>query len=232
MSQEFTVRPFAFMRLTHDAIRAGMAEVAEQLAALEAAPSAEAAAALGGRFDEVRRCIDVHAAIEEKGFFPLLDERFDGAASGAGFLAEHETDLADQRAIGDAVAACREHPGAATVEPLAAAVRGWLERCERHLVHEEEIMMPLTQRVHETVEGRADAVGRLIDTVPAAELEGALMPYVLTRLEATKPFGPLRMFVEAVKISTGPERFAALAPLCRTHLSTDSVAKLEGCGAL
>jgi len=165
-------------------------------------------------------------------FFPLLDRRFENAADKAGLWDEHMNDDAQQATIHATLQELEDYLEPAVTERLVAAVRTWTGYCDAHLMHEEEVLMPLTQEVHHTVEGRAEAVRDLIESVPSDDLNVSLLPYVLHQLDANKPFGPLRMFVESLKVSLPVERFEGLDPLLRLALSDRAVSKLEGCGAL
>ncbi|MCO4747246.1 MAG: hemerythrin domain-containing protein [Proteobacteria bacterium] len=232
MAQGFVVRPFAFMRLTHEGIRAGLAEVGAALETLEAEPNLAHRQSLHDTMEALCRVIHVHADIEEDGFFPLLDSQFANAAGNAGFAKEHVEEDACHDRVRAAIEGLADPTDASARGVLREAVAVWLASCEAHLLHEEEVMMPLTQKVHATQEGRAAAVGKIIASVPEEQVDGTLLPYVLERLEKTKPFGPLRMFVEATRMSMGPDRFARAAPVVRTHLSAEAVGKLESLGSL
>lgn len=225
MPQDFQVRPFAFMRLTHEAIRDGVARCQTLAAQLPGS-----AAELRDVYDQTRTCIEIHASLEERGLFPLLDRLFDQAAERAGFREEHTAEDARHAAILQAFDAL----DAGAPDGVAALTRllgEWSAEVENHLVHEEDIMMPLTQQVADTVEGRAQAVRAIIDT-DRDSVEQQLVPWVAARLEATKPFGPVRMFVEALRAShTGADRARVEAGL-RRGLDADTVARLELVGSL
>lgn len=225
MSQEFEVRPFAFMRLTHDAVRDGVQRCQSLAAELPGA-----ARELRAVYDETRRCIEVHASIEERGFFPLLDRLFDDVALQAGFRDEHAEEEARHRAILSSFEALDAGLDGAGRE-LAWQLSVWEREVETHLVHEEEVMMPLTQRVADTLDGRAEAVRAIIDT-DRANVEAVLVPWVASRLEATKPFGPVRMFVSALQVSHPPEQRLGIEQRLRAALQPATVARLEQVGAL
>ena len=193
----FTPRPFAFMRMTHEALRAGFATLAT-------AAEAGELDTVRDEYARLRRVIEVHAAQEERAFFPLLDRLFDGAVAKAGLRDAHAREEAHQQAFeaalaGDDAAAVRQ------------ALSAWSGSFETHLVDEETVMMPLTQKVAPTLEGRAAAVGDIL-AVDWQALKDDHLPYVTASLAANKPYGPTRMFVSALQIAAG-DRYAELAPI-------------------
>ena len=68
-----TIRPFAIMRLTHDALRVGMADLVESLNVLDS----EGLAPLKAAMEPLRATLDLHRRQEDERFFPVLD-RCDG----------------------------------------------------------------------------------------------------------------------------------------------------------
>ncbi|MCA9557004.1 MAG: hemerythrin domain-containing protein, partial [Myxococcales bacterium] len=179
MSTDFTVRPFAFMRLTHEALRAGFADIR---AAVHEGASVDAVRA---RYVDLARCIAVHAAQEDQMFFPILDARFDGAVRDADLRTAHAREDALQAAFEDALER-------ADRDALRVAVDAWAPSFEAHLADEEAVMMPLTQTVADTPEGRAAVVRRIME-VDWEGMKRDQLGYVTASLAATKPLGPVRM---------------------------------------
>lgn len=211
---EFNVRPFAFMRLTHEALRAGLSTLLRHAGAgdLEA---------VRGEYATLRRVIEIHAAQEEKSFFPLLAGRFPEDFDLSVMLAAHEREEALQEAF----------EGALDADDLAAVQKvlaDWADSFEQHLVDEETVMMPLTQRVAPDLEGRAAAVRDILH-VDWEALKGEHLPYVVASLAANKPYGPVRMFVAALQHAAG-DRFSELAPVVLSSVSDDVGAKLRAHG--
>ncbi len=214
---DFTVRPFAFMRLTHDALRAGFAEVRAAIAA------GSAPAEVRETYGALRRALELHAAQEEQVFFPVLDERCGGAVREAGLRDAHEREEAHQLAFEAALAEGEQRAMAATIE-------AWAPSFEAHLADEEAIMMPLTHKTADTAEGRALVVRRIMETDWEA-LKRDQLGYVVASLSRTKPFGPLRMYVAAVQVAAG-SAYGELEPIVRAALPAEQLQKLTSLGHL
>lgn len=215
MSQ-FNVRPFAFMRLTHEALREG-------ILALQAHADDGDLAAVNDEYVRLRAVIDIHAAQEEGRFFPLLDELFDGAVAKAGLREAHEREESHQAAFEGALAV-------RDVRAVREALAAWAVSFEAHLADEEAVMMPLTQRVAPTLEGRAAAVRTLLE-VDWDGLRTHHLPYVVRTLAATRPFGPTRMFIAALQLAAG-ERYGELAPVVEDALPAALRDQLSALGHL
>lgn len=213
---EFVVRPFAFMRLTHEALRDGFS----QLSAAAAAGDFDRAAS---SFTELLDVIDLHKEHEERVFFPMLDELFDGAVAKAGLRENH----VNEDAIAVRVDVAIEARDLAT---LQQSLTEWAPSFEAHLFEEEEVMMPLTERVAPTLEGRAAAVHEIL-AVDWERLKTIQIPYVVRSLSATKPYGPLRMFVAALQVAAG-EEYGGLEECIRSALPAEKVAMLVEHGHL
>ena len=126
---EFVVRPFAFMRLTHEAIRIERNALVGHAEAHATNPGAETLAAARRSMADLKRAIELHAKQEESGFFPMLDAKFDAAATEAGFFDEHTDEHGRMGILDDALAdsAASTAEGAAK---LLAAVQAWAEANE------------------------------------------------------------------------------------------------------
>eukprot|EP00741_Cyanophora_paradoxa_P020101 tig00021234_g19402.t1 len=191
-------RPFAFMRMTHEAVRAGLKECATAVGKLEGeGEGAEAALGeLRAAYEAVTAAIAVHARTEDGQFFPLLDRLFEGVASSK--LAHlHELEEREQAAVRAALAA----------QPLDAAelkraVAQWLEDHEKHLTIEEEIMMPLTEKIGKDWMERGAEVRKFLTAYPA-DTE-ALLKYAAPRLAGQK----LQLFASAIQGSSSPSEYA------------------------
>jgi hypothetical protein len=213
---DFVIRPFAFMRLTHEALRAGFSAIQVAAAAGDLAAAADANTALS-------RVIELHKRHEEEVFFAMLDEHFDGVVTKAGLRETHEREHALQEAVNAAL-------DAGDLQALNSAIDQWAPAFEAHLAEEEEVMMPLTELIAPTLEGRAAAVHEIM-AVDWAQLAQVHLPYVVRSLSMTKPYGPLRMFVAAVQIAAG-DRFGTLEPVIRDALPAEKVAMLTEHGHL
>ena len=70
-------QPFSIMRLTHDAIRAGLNAVESHSNQISEANIAD----LQTSFQDVKRVIELHAAQEDNKFYPPLTEKEAGVTS-------------------------------------------------------------------------------------------------------------------------------------------------------
>lgn len=210
------VRPFAFMRLTHEALRSGFTALREAAAAGDLTVARSS-------FEALRAVIDLHALQEEEVFFPLLDDKFDGVVRQAGLREAHVREHAHQRAVETALA----RGDAASAH---AAIEGWAGSFETHLQAEEDVMMPLTEKVAPTLEGRAAHVRQILE-VDWRALKSTQLPYVLGELGRTKPYGPLRMYVAALQVSAA-DAWSELEPIVRATLSDTQIAQLTAHGHL
>ena len=213
---EFVVRPFAFMRLTHEALRAGFQSISE---AARDGDLDEARA----RLNRLRGVIALHARQEEEVFFPLLDRLFDGAVDKADLRTAHLREDDHEAAVDAAL-------DAGDVAMVTAALEAWGPDFENHLAEEERVMMPLTQKVADTLEGRAAAVREIM----SLDWDGMIdvqLPYVLESLSTTKPYGPLRMFVAALQVSAS-DRYAEIEPVIRGSVDAGKASMLQEHGHL
>ena len=135
---------FAILRNTHEALRTSLRLQHEALrAGNERGFRAE--------WHAFRRALAVHAAMEDRGLFALLDEVGDGAISAAGLAEEH---LEDEHLVARVDAALAVgSPGL-----LRGAWLVWRDAHLRHLAHEEEIVTPLTMRTASTPRARGRVV--------------------------------------------------------------------------
>jgi hypothetical protein len=129
----------AVMRNYHEVLRNDLCMVLTPLA------EAGDLAAFALAWKAYTRAIAVHAAMEDGvegaggGSAAMLDHYFDGAAGASMFKDEHVQEHAAQQAVTDAIRA-----GAGPVRTAFAAYR---TLAEAHLLHEEDIMMPLVARL-------------------------------------------------------------------------------------
>jgi len=206
------------MRLTHDAIRHGLKELTDKAVAGDVS-GAEAT------FGEIMAILEVHMKMEDLIFFPILNDLFDGVIAKELLGDEH---LEDQKKTGALRKALADKEDVETVKRLAGE---WAKSHEEHLEHEEKVMMPLTEKVAPTLELR----GRAMNAILHADWDGfkshQLGP-VLKRIEASKPFGALKMIIQALQHSTTPAEYTSLIAIIKATLQQDNVSKLDGEGVL
>jgi len=201
----------AVMRNYHEVLRNDLAKVLAPL--VEAGDLARFAPA----WEDYVAAIAVHAAMEDGvegaggGITNMLDLHFDGAVNAAQFRAEHveehELQAAVTRAIPHGVGALRD---------AWAAYRAC---AEAHLLHEEDVMMPLVARLPK--EGKAELFAQWC--VSAGVAHGGFDHLVahgvasLSTYGSTKnsPAGATRVFVQALKAVCTTEQWARYLPVAR-----------------
>ncbi|KQW51934.1 MULTISPECIES: hemerythrin domain-containing protein [unclassified Roseateles] len=207
----------AIMRNYHEVLRNDLAKVLAPLA--ERGDLAGFAPAWGAYVD----AIAVHAAMEDGvdgaggGITAMLDLHFDGAANAALFRAEHveehELQAAVTRALPMGVGALRD------------AFAAYRSCAEAHLLHEEDIMMPLVNRLPR--EGKAALFAQWC--VSAGIAHGGFDHLVahgvasLAAFGSTKnsPVGATRVFVHSLKTVCTPEQWARYGPVARRAAPVD-----------
>lgn len=215
------VRPFAIMRLTHDAIRQGMRDL--QAAAGDLGRDAAALSNAQSTLAELRRCIDLHAKQEDECFFGVLNRLFDDVVARAGIPREHEEDVQDVRKVAEKLAGFGA--GRASAADVRAVLDHWAKAVEAHLVHEEEIMMPLTEKVAPTMPERAAVVHDIL-AVDEAEYRAHQLEYVTRQLSRAEAPGKLRMYVAALKAVATPDEYRDYAPLIARSVTAPARAAL------
>lgn len=193
------IRPFAIMRLTHDALRVGMTELERALDQLET----EGPAPLRGALEPLRATLDLHRRQEDERFFPVLDRIAEGVITAEALQAEHDDDVEDMSAIDEVLADWSP----ARAEELAALVRAWIADMQAHLEHEETIMMPLVGKTADTPQGRVAVVRDIVEVDLDAFLS-VQIPYVVRQLGGSDFAPKLPMFLRALTVVLTEEELA------------------------
>lgn len=201
----------AVMRNYHEVLRNDLAQVLAPLA--EAGDLAGFEAAWNGYV----QAISVHAAMEDGvegaggGITMMLDRYFDGAVNAAMFRAEHADEHELQAAVTRAIA---QGPQA-----LRLAWAAYRDCAEAHLLHEEDIMMPLVARLPK--EGKASLFAEWC--VSAGIAHGGFEAFIahgvasLAAWGSTKnsPAGATRVFVHSLMTVSTPAQWAQFLPVVR-----------------
>lgn len=145
------------------------------------------------------------------GITTMLDLHFDGAVNAALFRAEHDDEHALQAAVTRAIP-----QGTAALRDAWAAYRAC---AEAHLLHEEDVMMPLVARLPK--EGKATLFAEWC--VSAGIAHGGFEAFVahgvasLSAYGSTKntPAGATRVFVHSPKTVCTPAQWALFLPVAR-----------------
>jgi hypothetical protein len=200
----------AVMRNYHEVLRN---DLAKELAPLAAAGDV---AAFAPAWRGYCGAIAVHAAMEDGvegaggGSAAMLDHYFDGAAGAATFKEEHVHEHAMQQAVTDAIPA-----GAGAVRSAFAAYRAM---AETHLLHEEDIMMPLVARLPQP---KAPLFASWCLTAGIAH--GGFEHFVAHGVQSlaahgsakNTPVGATRVFVHALKTLCTPSQWRQYLPVAR-----------------
>ncbi|MBP6903558.1 MAG: hemerythrin domain-containing protein [Burkholderiaceae bacterium] len=198
----------AVMRNYHEVLRNDLACVLAPLAEAGDLP------AFARAWSDYCRAIAVHAAMEDGvdgaggGSAALLDRYFDGAAGAAVFAAEHQGEHALQAAV---TAALDSGPAA-----LQTAFASYRQAALEHLLHEEDVMMPLVARLPAP---RAPLFAQWC--LAAGIAQGDFDHFVahgVRRLSAygsgkNTPAGATRVFVHALQTLCTPAQWARYRPL-------------------
>lgn len=224
----------AVMRNYHEVLRNDLAKVLAPLA--EAGDVARFATA----WKAYTLAIGVHAAMEDGvagaggGSAAMLDHFFDGAAGAAMFKAEHVDEHAMQQAVTDAIP-----DGATAVRQAFVAYR---IAAEAHLLHEEDIMMPLVARLPQP---KAPLFAHWC--LSAGIAHGGFEHFVAHGVKSLSaygsakntPVGATRVFVHALKTVCTPSQWAHYLPVARSAAPAeiwagviDEVPSLETTAAL
>lgn len=201
--------PFAIMRNAHEALRAS---IKLQQHALDAGDEA----AFRAEWITFQRGLAVHMAMEDDAMFGLLDEVGDGAITAAMIPQEHVEDTRLAAAVGATL-------GMSDPQALRSAWSAWKDDHLRHLVHEEEVMMPLTMKTAPTPQGRARvAHERLL--VPCEKLPdfdwyiGWVVRMLSEHGSAEQP-PPVatRVFAWGLQHACSPAQWRRLRPIVERH---------------
>ena len=117
------IRPFAVMRLCHEAIRVLLKRMSEAAAGGDKA-------ACRAAFEEFEALVAIHMKQEDTELFSMLDRVSDGSVTAAGLAHEHEADAKEQEACRDAL----RDDNTADMGPV---IEAFVASHEAHLAHEE-----------------------------------------------------------------------------------------------
>ena len=222
--QQFAVRPFAVMRLTHEAIRAGMKDLKNALEQLSENCSNMDECKIIKIFGDLVRCIIIHAKQEDQAFFPLLNDKFDGVIKTEEIPPKHDNDE-EQRLKLQSIF----ENGCDSKNELSLIINEWIESHEQHLKLEEKVMMPLTKKTAVTIEERGKIVRSIIN-IDRKEFSEYQFEYVLCQLVKTKPFGPVLMYCKATQMSSNTDEYNQVKGKIKEIVGEEMWKKLEDKG--
>ena len=215
---------FALMRSSHESLRAAVKE----MAALASDPSQTGA--LRQKFVEYSRVLLVHGQMEDLNMFPLLDGVSD---SPLGLGAAHAEDDALREAVARALDSDVGGDTASTGEDQQTVIKNTFDKFVTfhldHFVTEEWLMMPLTQKVHATPQGRARAVHVHLVT-PAMERNAQeFIHYIGWCTNKLNQYGStdqsamtaVRVFVRALHSASSASQWAVFKPVVKSNCSEE-----------
>lgn len=212
--------PFAIMRNAHEALRAS---IKLQQRALDAGDEA----AFREEWTTFQRGLAVHMAMEDDAMFGLLDEVGGGAITAAKIPQEHVEDTRLAAAVGAAL-------GTSDPQVLRAAWSAWKGDHLRHLVHEEEVMMPLTMKTAPSPQARARAAHERL-LVPCEKLPDFdwYIGWVVRMLSAhgsaeQPPPVATRVFAWGLQHACSPPQWRRLRPIVERNCTPAIWAELVG----
>jgi hypothetical protein len=203
--------PFAIMRNVHEALRAS---IASQRGLLDAGDLQ----AFAAEWSDFGRGLAVHMAMEDAAVFPLLDELGAGVVTAGKLPDEHLEDVRLATAVDAALAAAQSD--AAEVRTAWSA---WADDHLHHLLHEEEVMMPLTPKTAPTPEGRARVVhDRLLSSGERQPDFDWFVGWVTRTLngygsETMPANAALRGFASGLQAACSPAQWKRLRPVVRSN---------------
>ncbi|PHN06674.1 hemerythrin domain-containing protein [Flavilitoribacter nigricans] len=208
-----TCQPFSIMRLTHEAIRAGL----NRLEALNETLSPATAPQLKSVFGEVKRVIELHADQEDNAFYPPLEAKRPNITHA--FTEEHE---AEHRAFDRLSQQMEALPnGNGDLNEIQTSMRDWIQQHRDHLVHEEEILMEILPKTFTYVE--SVAVVRGILQYDLQEYEQFQLPWVFNRLK-----GPQRkVYLGMLKGCSPKDKFPDFVARVRPYLNPEEIQTFE-----
>lgn len=201
------------MRLTHEAIRAGL----NRLEALNETLSPATAPQLKSVFGEVKRVIELHADQEDNAFYPPLEAKRPNITHA--FTEEHE---AEHRAFDRLSQQMEALPnGNGDLNEIQTSMRDWIQQHRDHLVHEEEILMEILPKTFTYVE--SVAVVRGILQYDLQEYEQFQLPWVFNRLK-----GPQRkVYLGMLKGCSPKDKFPDFVARVRPYLNPEEIQTFE-----
>ncbi len=171
-------------------------------------------------WSQFQRALSVHMQLEENGLFPLLDSVGNSAVSEAGLRDEHTHDLKLQEAVNKAISE-RNHVA------LRQAFEAWREDHLAHLIHEEDIMMPIVPKTGSNCIEHGQVVNQRLLSIGQSEKEfDWALAWILQNLSRAKTTNPppemmVRVFVWGLHYSADDNQWQRWLPVIKTNVSPD-----------
>lgn len=207
-------RPFAVSRNSHEAIRGALKDVQSAVAAGDLTVAKQ-------EWEDFQRALKTHMAMEDNGIFPVMDAVFEDAITKAGFRGEHSKDIEEQEDVSAALAS-------GDIPKITAVFGHFSEDHEKHLKHEEDVMMPLTNKMGTNLaeRGAAANLGLLKPMLEHGDFPFYLN-WVIVKLVKHKPADAVRMFVWALQYSSTEEQYASFLPVIKGAIPAEMWATMD-----
>lgn len=197
------------MRLTHEAIRAGLSQLEELNNNLSPASLPEYKKA----FDDLKRTIELHANQEDHAFYPPLEEKRPNLTDV--FSEEHEAEHRAFELLSSQMEALPERES--NLAEIQQLMGKWISQHRTHLEHEESVLMKVLPVAFTYVE--SVGVVRGILEYDLKEYEDFHLGWVFGRLK-----GPQRKVYLGMLKGCSPEgKFPDFVSKIRSHLSPEEV---------
>jgi iron-sulfur cluster repair protein YtfE (RIC family) len=199
-------RPFVVMRLCHEAIRVHLDELEHLLKERQFAE-------LRLSWAKFERLIRLHMRQEDEVFFPLLDKEFEQAVEEANLRHEHDEDNAQREKLRGLIQAAadseKKKGGRHDASELEASLSEFVKHHQGHLEHEEDVMMPKTQKLGDLAK-RCAIVNSLI-SLDLDEFRNFMFPHVCEKLAAGRGPPMLANYLKGVRAATFYQEWMDLA---------------------
>lgn len=168
----------------------------------------------------LQRALNMHMHLENNGFFQLLDSLGNSAVSEAGLENEHDHDLELQKNVDQAIT--EENRSA-----LKQAFDVWSKDHIEHLVHEEDVMMPIIPKAgNNCVEHGQVVHDRLLSSIESMDEFDWTLGWILEKLNrhesgSQPPELMVRVFVWGLHYSADDNQWQRWLPIVNSKLSQE-----------
>ena len=166
----------------------------------------------------LQRAVDMHMQMENDGFFQLLDNIGDSAVNKAGLRDEHDHDLQLRKNVDKAIS---ENDSSA----LTNSFETWREKHLKHLVHEEEVMMPLIPKAGKSCVEHGQVIhDQILSSIASNEEFDWTLGWILEKLASSDSGGQpsdvmVRVFVWGLHYCADDSQWQRWLPIVNATVS-------------
>ena len=167
---------------------------------------------------DLQRALNMHMHLENNGFFQLLDSIGNSAVSEAGLGGEHDHDLELQQNVDKAI---RE----GDLDSVRQAFDAWSQDHLSHLVHEEDVMMPIIPKAGANCIEHGQVVhDRLLASINAPDEFDWTLSWILQKLQSSSNEAQMsemmvRVFVWGLHYSADEQQWQRWLPIIKENVS-------------